>query len=1340
MDRETLAGLKRQGDFESVVKWADETGIDNIDDGGSLVFAAESYVRGGREDDAISCYQRALQDFSEETAAEGLFKLLRIGGSGAPPLRQLSELLEENCLSDEIMLLSRFEASRLENAPLSEQLTFLKEYLSDFSNDEDYYGLYIELLKEAGNDKEAERQINRYNRFFDTAYNPSFSFKKKIYGDAAGTLPEEKAKQVISINTKVSGNQSPAASKKKTSAQIPTVSLSELAGSRAFKKLNKTSERAAEPPSIEERFEDIVGMRQAREKLSTLYHVMKMQRERQDWNENFEDDMLKSTNFLVTGKKGCGKTLLAATIGSLLCDFGIRGAEEAVSVEAKDFEDSLDTLNNLDDVTLIIENVERVADGQGRYGDFAWKIRKFLKEHKDKLSIIITGEKESAENLLQEEPDIGLELYMQIDIEPYDGREMTDIFLKLADRNNWLLDEDALKLISKQIPREMKLSTFKGGHTLDEKLSQAKLNAAERFEMMEDVSDEDMVTLRAEDFEKQGVSASVPELLKKLDSLTGLSGVKTEVAREIDRLITAEEAENVGAKREKSVVSLHMVFKGGPGTGKTTVARIIGEIYVSLGILPGNREGMIECDSSDLVGQYIGETAQKTKAVIDRAMGSVLFIDEAYGLTQNQFGAEAVTTLIKAMEDYRESLMVIFAGYTKEMDEFLDLNPGLRSRIGRHITFEDYNEEEMLTIFQGMVASDKRYLDRDVKDSIKDLISQRSKTADFGNARGIRNLVTLVESAQDERLSSLIRNGKTPGGNEYDIIRKDDIEAVLNHKSEGSKDLDELLADLDALEGLEGLKAAIYKNVNAVKAANRKKEMGLDGTVRIENLHLVFKGGPGTGKTTVARKIGYIYKALGLLPRGDELNEYDAADFIGTVVGETEKKVEEKVNHSLGSVLFIDEAYQWSRSNTGYGQQAIDRLVKFMEDKRDKFMVILAGYTAEMDQFLSKNPGLTSRISEQIIFEDFSLEELLSIFKKMAKDRGFRLGENTESAVKSLLKERSSAKDFGNARGVRNTLDDVLRMVDERIAETDPAALTEEDCLTIKVPDIEKLLKEGGTDSGGETVESLLNELDQMTGLSSVKAKVHQIVGEAQFNKLAEEQGLSNTGHGTLHLLFKGNAGTGKTTIARTLGKIYYLLGMLKKPDVTECDRSSLVAGYVGQTAAKTQEVINRAMGGILFVDEAYTLASGGENDYGKEALTTIMKAMEDNRDDLMVIFAGYEKEIDELLDLNQGLSSRFSKQNEVIFEDYTDEELTEIFIYQALRKGMVIEEGLKESITERIRRVKAQTKDFGNARGVRNLVEETDARRKQRIAELALSGQMPDKDTMQRVIEEDIV
>ncbi len=1327
MDKASLAEKKRQGDFAAIANWADETGRDNITDGNSLIFAAEAYNKLGRREDSIAFYKKALEEYEEETAADGLFHVYKSAGSEfAADLTGLADSLEESCLSDEIMLLSRFEASRLNKEPLSNQISLLKEYLNDFSNDEEYYTVFINLLKDNGDEAEAQRYINRFERLFDKTFNPDeYISSSEHTEDNTG----------IAAVTKTA-SQAPG---KKQVKRIAQVSLSELASSSAFQKAGTKKERAGEPPSIEERFDDIVGMKEAREKLSIFYHVMKMQRERQGFNENFADDMLKSTHFLVTGNKGCGKTLLAATIGTLLYDFGIRGAEQAVTVEAKDFVESLDSLNDLDDVTLVVENIERVCDNSGKYGEFAWKLLKYLRDHKDKVSVILTGEKDKAADLLNEESDISIELYMQIDIAPYSSDEMTEIFLKIADRSNWLLDEEAKMLVKKQIPQEMKLSTFKGGHTLDDKLNEAKANAAERFELMEDVTDADMVTLKAEDFAKSQVTGDISELLNKLDSLTGLKSVKEEVSREIDKIITAGEAEKAGALRKSSNSSMHMAFKGAPGTGKTTVARIIGEIYVALGLLPGNKEGFVECDSSDLVGQYVGETAQKTKAVIDRAMGGVLFIDEAYGLTQNQFGKEAVTVLIKAMEDYRDSIMIIVAGYTKEMDEFLDTNPGLRSRINKHIIFEDYSDDEMYAIFKEMVKNDKRYLDTDSRDVIKELITSRSKAADFGNARGIRNLVNLVESAQDERLSSLIRAGQTLGGNEYDIIRKDDIEAVLNHKSEGSKDLDELLADLDALEGQSALKAAVYKNVNAVRAAQKKKELGLDGTVKIDNLHMVFKGGPGTGKTTVARKIGYIYKALGLLPRGDELNEYDAAEFIGTVVGETEKKVEDNVNHSMGSVLFIDEAYQWSRTNTGYGQQAIDRLVKLMEDKRDKFMVILAGYTKEMDEFLSKNPGLTSRISEQVVFEDFTKEQLCAIFKKMAAEKGYKIASDAEGAIAALLDERSAINDFGNARGVRNTLDDVLRAVDERIVNLDSESLTEEECLTIKKEDVIKLSSKSENASKEESVETLLKNLDSMTGLAAVKEKVHKIVAEAQFNIMAEEQGLSTGGHGTLHLLFKGNAGTGKTTVARTLGKIYYKLGMLKKPDVTECDRGSLVAGYVGQTAAKTQEVINRAMGGVLFVDEAYTLASGGENDFGKEALTTIMKAMEDHREDLMVIFAGYDKEMDELLSLNQGLSSRFSKQNEIIFEDYSDDELVDIFIYQATSKGMVIPDELKGRIKDKIVQTKSETKDFGNARGVRNLVEETDANRKQRIAAMAMSGQMPDKETMQRVTLEDI-
>ncbi len=1326
MDRGTLAEKKKLGDFASIVKWADETGPDKIDDGSSLIIVANAYERMGKRDRAISCYRRALDEFLEETAAEELLKLYKKGGDGAADeLRDLADSLEESCLSDDYMLLARFEAARLSSAPLSDQISILKEYINDYPNDEEYYALFISLLKDNGEEEQAQRYISRYLRLFDKEY----TYVKSTPPVSSDT----------SDNISISHVQKPANKEKETVRRMGTITLSELASSDAFKGVKKAVQKADEPPTIEERFADIVGMAEAREKLSNLYHVMKMQNERQEWNENFAADMLKSTHFAITGERGSGKTLLAATIGTILYDFGIRAAEEAVSVEARDFVDSLGQLETLDDVTLIVENVERAKDANGSFGEFAWKICKYLKDHKEKVSVVMTGDKDSITKLFSEEPDILRHLYMQMDIHAYSPEEVTEIFLKIADRNNWVLEDEALLTVKKQIPKQMKMSTFRGGHSLEEILDAAKARAAERFELMEDVTDDDMVTLRAADFAQDQVSGDVPDLLKKLDELTGLSGVKEEVAKELNRLIAASQARKAGAERQNSINSFHMVFKGSPGTGKTTVARIVGEIYVALGLLPGNKEGMVECDSSDLVSPYIGDTAQKTKAMIDRAMGGVLFIDEAYGLTQNQFGKEAVTTLIKAMEDYKESLMVIFAGYTKQMDEFLDLNPGLRSRINKHIVFEDYTEEELFEIFKNMVSKDKRYLDSDTREAVKELIAARSKTADFGNARGVRNLVDLVESAQDERLSALIREGKVLGGNDYDIIRKDDVEAVLNHRSEGSKTLEELLEDLNKMEGLTALKEAVYKNVNAVKAAERKKQLGLDGTVNIENFHMVFKGGPGTGKTTVARKIGYIYKALGLLPRGDELHEYDAADFIGTVVGETEKRVEDNVNHSLGSVLFIDEAYQWSRSDSGYGQKAIDRLVKFMEDKRDKFMVILAGYTQEMDEFLSKNPGLTSRISEQILFEDFDREELFNIFRSMAGKKGFTIEKDAEEAAQALLAKRSSEKDFGNARGVRNTLDDVLRMVDQRIVLADKGSLSGEECLTIKKEDVKKLLGDGTSSEKEETIEDLLKSLDQMTGLYSVKNKIHQIVSEAQYNKLAKEQGLSEEGHGTLHLLFKGNAGTGKTTVARTLGKIYYKLGMLRKPDVIECDRSKLVAGFVGQTAAKTQEVVDRALGGILFVDEAYTLASGGENDYGKEALTTIMKAMEDHRDDLMVIFAGYGKEIDNLLDLNQGLSSRFSKQNEIIFEDYSDEELADIFIHQATDLGMIVPEELKNLISRKISFAKVDTKDFGNARGVRNLVEKVNANRKQRVVGLSNSGVALDKEIMQTVTKEDL-
>lgn len=262
-------------------------------------------------------------------------------------------------------------------------------------------------------------------------------------------------------------------------------------------------------------------------------------------------------------------------------------------------------------------------------------------------------------------------------------------------------------------------------------------------------------------------------------------------------------------------------------------------------------------------------------------------------------------------------------------------------------------------------------------------------------------------------------------------------------------------------------------------------------------------------------------------------------------------------------------------------------------------------------------------------------------------------------------------------------------------------------------------------DTEDKSVEDLLNELNAMIGLNSVKAKVKEIVDQAMFNKIAAERGLGTMNdNGSLHLLFKGNAGTGKTTVARMLGEIYAKLGVLRVGHVVECNRDSLVAGYVGQTATKTKEMINKAMGGILFVDEAYTLNQGGENDFGMEALNTIMAEMENNREDLMVIFAGYSQEIDGLIDKNQGLESRFPKQNEIIFEDYTEEELLQIFLFQQKKLGMLVKEELHQDIKDMIANSKKNARSFGNARAVRNIVEAVNRKHKQRITTLIAAGE----------------
>jgi SpoVK/Ycf46/Vps4 family AAA+-type ATPase len=543
--------------------------------------------------------------------------------------------------------------------------------------------------------------------------------------------------------------------------------------------------------------------------------------------------------------------------------------------------------------------------------------------------------------------------------------------------------------------------------------------------------------------------------------------------------------------------------------------------------------------------------------------------------------------------------------------------------------------------------------------------------------------------------------------------------------------IEEAMAELDSMVGLAGVKEQVRSIAASIEAARRRAVAGVSTDKPMR--HFVFLGPPGTGKTTVARVIGKIFYAFGLLDLPDVV-EAQRSDLVGEYLGATAIKTNELIDSAFGRVLFIDEAYSLVNEGDGqadrFGIEAVQTLLKRAEDDRENLIIILAGYEQQTETFLASNPGLGSRFASRIRFPTYSPSELLALADARLAAKGEVLAPAARPTLWRILEEvgrRRITDELGNGRFVRTLLEKVGQARDVRVmgAGYEPDAV---DLITIESGDLDRAFNELTSRLRGyedtPTLESALAELTELVGLEPVKQQVQAIAAQLRVAKLRDRQGLSSQPPAR-HFVFTGPPGTGKTTVARILGRIFAALGLLVRPEVIEAHRADLVGDHLGATAIKTNKLIDSALGGVLFIDEAYSLINSGYSGgdaFGAEAVQTLLKRAEDDRDRLVVVLAGYPADMDRFLRSNPGLGSRFSTR--VGFPSYSARDLSEVAMLLAEQAGDMFEPDAERALAENFdRSVKSgRIDELGNGRFARSLFERACAYRDVRVVRLGLA------------------
>lgn len=764
-------------------------------------------------------------------------------------------------------------------------------------------------------------------------------------------------------------------------------------------------------------------------------------------------------------------------------------------------------------------------------------------------------------------------------------------------------------------------------------------------------------------------------VLAELDRLVGLAPIKQQVQR--FAAVARQQQEDIRAGRPVQPLNTHMLFLGNPGTGKTEVARLIGRYLRAIGLRTAG--AFVEISRTDVASEFNpGDCIRNMREAIDQAAGGVLFVDEAYQLAGDDWMRGALETLMKDMEDRRASMTVIFAGYEDLMQDLWSVNPGFRSRIPEQnwYRFPDYTAAELGDIWRRMCEGRHLELAPDATPAATRYMEGEVRRGRFGNARGVRNLVDQVVQACAVQGERVVTTAHIPPAARHDASRVASLLVSLKDELVGAGNL--------------------HRHLELI--ARRARQAEEQGRLLEGALHCRFVGPPGTGKTSAAMRMGQLLHAMGLVSRGHVHAVNPVGDLISQYVGEYAQRVAHHFQQARGGVLFIDEAYQLAEQEQG--RLVVHQIVQTLTSPGfSDTVVVLAGYRDPMNSLIASNPGLQSRVPNEVVFDALTDDELVELFHRTLAKKNLVVHEADRPEVDRRLKYRLSIlrtdPNFASARTLQSI---VLQDVFDRQYQRLEASGTHQR-LRVMPEDVAEA-------SGGDgQLDSLLAAFaHRFVGMESLKSRLRQLAVSSAVRKSRGGEALPAP-----RMLFLGNPGTGKTMAAREAARILFAVACTSSDRVAEVRGVELKGSYLGQTKDKVLKAFQDARGGVLIIDEAYALQPpglGSGDSYAAEAIDTLVGQLqlpENLR--TAVILAGYTDPMKRFLRSNPGLDRRFP--DTVEFADYSTAECVTILRRWLEREEegepVHLEDGALKMIEAEVAVAKERA-DFGNAGEMENL------------------------------------